>query len=80
MKTKKANKVAAKRLKSASKFLKEHNKEMFYDEMIKAIWGYLSDKLNMPLSVLNKDNIEVELRSKGVDDTLIKELDRKSVV
>ncbi len=73
MKTKKANKVAAKRLKSASKFLKEHNKEMFYDEMIKAIWGYLSDKLNMPLSVLNKDNIEVELRSKGVDDTLIKE-------
>ena len=73
MKNKKANKVASKRLKIASKYLKEHNKELFYDELIKAIWGYLSDKLNMPLSVLNKDNIEMELRSHNVNEDLIKE-------
>ncbi|MEG1616946.1 MAG: BatD family protein [Bacteroidales bacterium] len=73
MRTKKANKVASKRLKLAAKYLKEHQKESFYDELLKAVWGYLSDKLNMPLSVLTRDNVETELKEHGVDEALIKE-------
>lgn len=71
MKTKKANKVAKKRLKLAGNYLKEHQKEQFYDEMLKAVWGYLSDKLSLPLSELTKDNVEAELNKYGADRALI---------
>lgn len=71
MKTKKANKVAKKRLKLAGNYLKEHNKEQFYDETLKAVWGYLSDKLSLPLSELTKDNVEAELAKYGADSALI---------
>ena len=71
MKTKKANKVAKKRLKLAGNYLKEHQKEQFYDEMLKAVWGYLSDKLSLPLSELTKDNVEAELNKYGADRSLI---------
>ena len=73
MRTKKANKVAAKRLKLAGKLLGENKKDSFYDEVMKALWGYISDKLNIPLSRLSKDNVEEELRKYGVDDKMIKE-------
>jgi hypothetical protein len=46
----------------------------FYDEILKAVWGYLSDKLNIPLSRLNKENIASELAYKGVEDALVAEL------
>jgi hypothetical protein len=69
--TKKANKVATKRLKIANKHLKEHQKEAFYDEISKAVWGYLGDKLNMPVASLTKDNVELELQNKHVDQELI---------
>ncbi|MDL2241344.1 BatD family protein [Bacteroidales bacterium OttesenSCG-928-L03] len=71
--TKKANKVAAKRLKLANKYLKEDNKDAFYEEISKAVWGYLGDKLNMPAASLTKDNVESELNGKQVDETLIKD-------
>lgn len=73
MRTKKANKVAVKRMKLAGKLLEENKKDAFYDEVLKALWGYISDKLNIPVSRLSKDNIEEELRNYGVDDVLIKE-------
>ncbi|WP_297645540.1 BatD family protein [uncultured Bacteroides sp.] len=73
MRTKKANKVAVKRMKLAGKLLAENKKDTFYDEVLKALWGYISDKLNIPVSRLSKDNIEEELRTYGVDDVLIKE-------
>lgn len=73
MRTKKANKVAVKRMKQAGKLLSENKKDAFYDEVLKALWGYISDKLNIPVSRLSKDNIEEELRNYGVDDALIKE-------
>ena len=73
VRTKKANKTAVKRLKNAGKLLKENQKEAFYDEVLRALWGYLSDKLSIPLSNLTKDNVEAELRQYGVDDTLISE-------
>lgn len=71
--TKKANKVAVKRMKQAGKLLAENKKDAFYDEILKALWGYISDKLNIPVSRLSKDNIEEELRNYGVNDALIKE-------
>ena len=73
MKTKKANKVAIKRMKQAGKLLADNKKEAFYDEVLKALWGYVSDKLSIPLSMLSKDNIEDALRSHQVDDKQIKE-------
>lgn len=73
MRTKKANKVAVKRMKQAGKLLNENKKDIFYDEVLKALWGYISDKLSIPVSRLSKDNIEEELRNYGVDDALIKE-------
>ena len=73
MRTKKANKVATKRMKLAGKLLAENKKDAFYDEVLKALWGYISDKLNIPVSRLSKDNVEEKLRNYGVSDELIKE-------
>lgn len=73
MRTKKANKVATKRMKLAGKLLSENKKDGFYDEVLKALWGYISDKLNIPVSRLSKDNIEEKLRNHGVSEELIQE-------
>jgi len=73
IRTKKANKVATKRMKLAGKLLSENKKDAFYDEVLKALWGYISDKLNIPVSRLSKDNIEEKLRNHGVNEELIKE-------
>ncbi|MDR3142597.1 MAG: BatD family protein [Tannerellaceae bacterium] len=72
VRTKKANKVAVKRLKLAGKLLSENEKDAFYDEVLKTLWGYISDKLNIPVSKLSKDNIEEKLTDYGVDNDLIK--------
>ena len=73
VRTKKANKIAVRRLKNAGKLMKENKKEEFYDEVLRALWGYLSDKLNIPQASLTKDNVETELAKFGVDDTLTNE-------
>lgn len=73
MKNRKANKVASKRLKVAGKYLKNHDKEHFYDEVLKAVWGYLSDKLGLPNSELTKDNVAAELEKYGANAELIAE-------
>ena len=71
LKNKNANKVALKRLKLAGKYLKEQKRTEFHEEMLKAIWGYLSDKLNIPTSQLTKGNIEEKLSQLGVDHELV---------
>ena len=71
VRTKKANKMATKRMKNAGKLLAEKKTEAFYDEVLKALWGYISDKLSMPVSQLSKDNIEEELQKHQVSDELI---------
>ncbi len=70
MKTKKANKVAQKRLKLAQKFLTEGKKSQFYEEVMKAVWTYLSDKLSIPVAALNKENIAAEMTERGIDNEL----------
>lgn len=73
VKTKKANKVATRRMKLAGKLLAENKKNEFYDEVLKALWGYISDKFSIPVSQLSKDNIEAELTNYGVQEALIAE-------
>jgi hypothetical protein len=70
VRTKKANKTAVKRLKQAEKLLKENKEEAFYEEILRALWGYLSDKFNLPQSELTKENVAAELTRYGVDETL----------
>ncbi|MDD4589390.1 MAG: BatD family protein [Parabacteroides sp.] len=73
VRTKKANKTAVRRLKNAGKLMKDNKKEAFYDEVLRALWGYLSDKLSIPQAQLTKDNVETELKKYGVDDVLTNE-------
>ena len=65
---KKASKAASKRLKSASKLLRQGNANAFYDEVARALWGYVGDKLNLPASELNKDNVGEQLQQRGVGE------------
>ncbi len=74
VKNRKANKLSKKRLKIAAKNMKLGNQEEFYDEVLKAIWGYLSDKLAIPVAELSKDNIIDILTKNGVDEMGIKQL------
>ena len=71
IRTKRANKVAKQRLKKAEKFLKVHDKQNFYNEVLRALWGYFSDKLSIPGASLTKNNIGSELSVYGVDEKLI---------
>lgn len=66
--TAKASKVAKKRLKAAESFMKAGDSEKFYEEMLRALWGYLSDKLSMPVSQLSRENISSTLASKGYSE------------
>lgn len=68
IKNKKANKVARKRLQIAESHLKVNSRDLFFDEIHKALWGYLSDKLSIPVSNLTSENARIELNLKGVDD------------
>ncbi len=74
VRTKKANSVAVRRLKGVKPLLRENRVNEFYDETLKAVWGYMSDKLNMPLSQLSKENISSELSRRGCDEALVAEL------
>ena len=64
--TRGAGKVASKRLKAASKLLAQGNANAMYEETMRALWGYLADKLNIPVSELTKDNVRQRLTEKGV--------------
>ena len=71
MRGKKANKVAVKRLRLANKLMGEGKQGEFYDEVLKALWGYVGDKLNMPIEQLSRENISGKLEEKQVDaDTI----------
>ncbi len=66
VKRRRANKAAMKRLKKAAQYMKEQQRESFYDEVMRALWGYLSDKLTLPLSVLTKDNAKEEMEKHNI--------------
>ncbi len=64
---KKASRVASKRLKNAKKLLTKKQEGEFYDEVTRALWGYVGDKLNLPVASLTKDNVSEQLLSRGVE-------------
>jgi len=74
MKNKKANKVAQKRLQLANHYLKSNEQEKYYEEMTRAIWGYLSDKLTIPVADLSKEKANESLKQKNISDEIISEL------
>lgn len=79
MRGKKANKVATKRLKKARNLMSQNKQAEFYDEVLHALWGYVGDKLNMPVEKLARENIADNLQQQSVDgktiDTFISALD-----
>ncbi len=72
---KRASKVSLKRLQQAYRFMKENRKEKFYEEVTKALWGYISDKLSIDPAQLTRENVEEKLTEKGVDKELIAEFE-----
>jgi len=74
VKNRKAGKVAIKRLHNASECLKNDEIDQFYDEILKALWGYLSDKLNIPVSDLTRTNAVSVLQNEGIDEETIRNL------
>ena len=73
VKSKTANKMAQKRLRIAAMALKTGNSESFYEEVLKAMWGYASYKLNVEASNLNRDNISEMLTRRNIDVALIQQ-------
>lgn len=71
LKNKRANKLAKKRLSAAGEALKANDSNKFYEEITKALWGYISDKLNIPVSELNKEVVRTKLAQINVDETQI---------
>ncbi|MCH5247119.1 MAG: protein BatD [Muribaculaceae bacterium] len=66
-----AGKLARKRLKAAREALVQPTgSDKFYEEILKALWGYLSDKLGIPSSQLTRDNIAARLNEKGISESL----------
>lgn len=66
MRGKRANKVAVQRFRAAAGYMKEENRHAFYEEMLRALWGYMSDKFNIPVANLTKENVREELHKRGV--------------
>ncbi len=71
VKNRKANKYAKKRLRKAYTFLKQNKQERFYEEIMKAIWGYMGDKLTIPVAELSRDKLNEELTKLKIDKELI---------
>ncbi len=71
LKSQRANKVAKKRLSAAQKYLSANEKEKFLDEMSKALWGFVSAKLQIPVSELSKESAANALKSKNISEELI---------
>ena len=63
---KRANKVAVQRFRAAERYMNEDNRHAFYEEMLKALWGYMSDKFNIPVANLTKEYVREELQKRGI--------------
>jgi hypothetical protein len=71
VRNRKANKMATKRLKMANKLLQEGKKDAYYDELLKATWAYVADKLNISVAELTKEKVQIELLNKNIEQRLI---------
>ncbi|MBO7199618.1 MAG: protein BatD [Alistipes sp.] len=64
-----ADKVAVQRLRMAERYMAQDDRHAFYDEMLHAMWGYIGDKFNIPVSNLTKEKIREELYRRNVSET-----------
>jgi hypothetical protein len=69
----KANKVAKKNLKQAAAFMNAGDTDSFYIEISRALWGYISNKFNIPLSELSIETVNQRLKAKAVKEESIEE-------
>lgn len=76
LRTRRANRIALKRLATAQKLLQKNERTPFYEEISKAIWLYLSDKLSIPLSSLSKENVWDALNNRDINKQLQQELEK----
>ena len=74
LKRRKATALAQKRLAASKKLLDAGKHLPFYEEVFRAIWGYLSDKLSIPVSDLTKENVTTALLARNVSQTTNDEL------
>jgi hypothetical protein len=75
VRNRKAAKIAGKRLQTAHSFLKSDSAgDGFYEEILKALWGYLSDKLSIPVSELTRNNVNELLKAGGIAEENIENL------
>lgn len=74
LKSRRATRVATKRLSVAKKAMGTNEKIKFYEEVFKALYGYLSDKLAILVSDLSKENISEVLKKRNVSDEVILKL------
>ncbi len=68
---KKADKVSQKRLKTAQTYMSENKDDVFYEEISKALWGYVSDKFSIPLAELTRDTVAEKLQKHGIREDMI---------
>lgn len=74
MRGKRATKIARRRLKNASRLMFAHKQAEFYDEVLRALWGYAGYKLNMSVESLSRDNIKDNLMQHGVPAESVEKL------
>ncbi|MDE7081432.1 MAG: BatD family protein [Muribaculaceae bacterium] len=74
LRSRRAGKMARRRLKKAMHCIRTSNEDGFYDEMLRAIWGYLADKLKLPTSELNRENVSQILSDSGIPSSGIDSL------
>ncbi|MFK5854939.1 MAG: BatD family protein [Bacteroidota bacterium] len=70
MKNRKANKIAKSKLKVAEKYKKAGDDKAYYDEIAKALWGYISDKFSIKQSELSIETVADILRNKKVEESV----------
>lgn len=68
VKGRRANKVAIQRFRAAERYMREQNRRAFYEEMLRALWGYLSDRFNIPVADLTKESVREELNRRGATE------------
>ncbi len=71
VRNKKATKIAQKRLKDAFNYLKIKDQNHFYEELSQALWGYISDKLNILRSQLSMDTVRETMNGKNVPEDIV---------
>ena len=73
MRNRKANKVARKNLKKAGEYLEQRNSDAFFEEISRALWGYISNKFNIPLSELSIETVHQRLSDKMISQESVRQ-------